>query len=129
VLGAAGTSKEKTKLKAKLRGDEKEVDAAVQHYLKLVPFGALPRPATLTTRAVACTAPSFPWTGELAAGSSSECVKKWHLANNERHLHHDKPTDLVILSQIATLQVMRALRSCGAMECLHPFSCAKLSTR
>ena len=75
AVGSAGTSKEKTKLRAKLRSDEKQVDAAVQHYLKLVPFGALARTATLTTRAIACTEPSFPWTGELAPGISLTSVK------------------------------------------------------
>jgi len=77
LLWFAGTSKEKTKLRAKLRSDEKEVETAVQHYLKLAPFGTLARATTfLTARAIACTEPSFPWTGELAAGISPAYLSK-----------------------------------------------------
>ena len=74
LLLAAGTSKEKTKLKAKLQTDEKEVDATVQHYLKLVIFGARARAATLTIRAISLQNPVFPWTGELAADISLASV-------------------------------------------------------
>ena len=66
---AAGTSKEKAKMRAKLQSDVKLVDAAVKVYNDVVPFGTTERAASLTGRDILCEEPVFPWAAEVPAGA------------------------------------------------------------
>lgn len=76
----AGSSKEKAKLRAKLQGDVKQVEAAVKLYNEVVPFGTTERAATLTAANIVCAEPVFPWAAEIPAGemffSSGGSLKK-----------------------------------------------------
>jgi len=66
---AAGTSKEKAKMRAKLQSDVKLVDAAVKVHNDVVPFGTTERAASLTGRDILCEEPVFPWAAEVPAGA------------------------------------------------------------
>ena len=74
----AGTSKEKAKMRAKMTSDVKQVEAAVQMYNQVVPFGTTPRAATLTASEILCAEPSFPWAAELPAGERRQHPKHLH---------------------------------------------------
>lgn len=68
MIFAAGTSKEKAKMRKKMTNDVKLVEAAVKLYNQVVPFGTTLRAAMLTAVDILCAEPCFPWAAELPAG-------------------------------------------------------------
>ena len=66
-IGLAGTSKERAKLKGKLRSDDQQVRDSVVQYNELAAFGCSDRAALLAEK-VLSDVPEFPWAGEAATG-------------------------------------------------------------
>ena len=133
LLLAAGTSKEKTNLKAKLRTDEKEVDATVQHYLKLVIFGVRARAATLTIRAIALQNQCSHGKGSFCRYLSCICHLKSDMPNRCGHAESRSNRSHLRLHDLrltySFLHMVRPLQSCDAMACWHASNCVRRTTR
>ncbi|CAL8465822.1 g5358 [Coccomyxa elongata] len=75
---SARTSKEKAKMRGKMRSDVKQVEAAVKMYNEVVPFGSTPRAATLTATDIMCAEPCLPWAAELPAeGEAGAMLRRY----------------------------------------------------